>query len=155
VNETLQQYANELYQSLSAEVLQELRKYEKKMTVPAGAKLITQGIRPEHLIVVDQGSVEISIPAGGQAIFLAVAGQGKVCGLRSIVGGVLPETDVTTLEPCEITLIPDVPFNAVLKQHPEMYFAIAKVLSGDLKTAETILREIPSCRQRRCPPGAS
>ncbi len=101
------------------------------------------------MIIVDKGSVEISIPAGGHTISLAVAGKGKVCGLRSIVGGVLPEIDVTTLEQCEVTLIPAGIFTGMVERHPEMYFAIAKVLSGDLKAAETILREIPSTRRRR------
>jgi len=125
------------------------------MTAPIGSRLVTQGIRPEHLIIVDYGLVEISISAGSQSISLSVAGQGKVLGLRSIVGGVLPEIDVTTLEQCEITLIPDVAFAGVVKEHAEIYFAIAKVLSGDLKRAEVILRDIPSRRRRRCAPGAS
>ena len=154
MNDTLLEYANELYESLSAEVLQKLKKYEKKMTVPIGFKLVTQGIRPGHLIIVDKGSVEISISSGSQSMFLGVAGQGKVLGLRSTVGEALPEINVTTLEQCEITLIPDVAFIGVVKEHAEMYLAIAKVLSGDLKTAEVILREIPSSRQRRCAPGA-
>ena len=153
MHETLHECANELYQALPAEVLQKLRKCETKMTVPPGARLITKGVRPEHLIMVGKGSVEVSIPTDGRAISLAVAGQGKVCGLRSIVGRVLPEIDVTTLEQCEITLVPDAAFIAVLKQHPEMYFAIAKVLSGDLKTAQTLLREISSRRKRHCTPG--
>ena len=125
------------------------------MTAPIGYGLITEGIRPGHLIIVDQGSVEISISSGSQSISLAVAGPGKVLGLRSVVGGVLPETNVTTLEQCEITLIPEAAFVGVVKEHTEMYFAIAKVLSGDLKTAEVILREIPPGRQRRCAPGAN
>ena len=87
MNDTLLEYANELYESLSAEVLQKLRKYEKKMTVPIGFKLVTQGIRPGHLIIVDKGSVEISTSSGSQSMSLAVAGQGKVLGLRSTVGG--------------------------------------------------------------------
>ncbi len=153
MNETLQEYSNELYQSLPAEIRQELRKYETKVTVPPGVKLVTQGICPENLIIVDQGSVEISVPAGVRAIFVAVAGRGKVYGLRCIVGGVMPEIDVTTLEQCEITLIPGSAFVGILQEHQEMYFAIARVLSSDLKTAQTLLREIPSSRQRRCAPG--
>jgi Cyclic nucleotide-binding domain len=149
VNESLKESLNELYQSLPAEICQELGKYEKRMTVAPGVRLIMQGLCPEHLIIVDEGSVEISIPAGDHAIFLVVAGQGKVCGLCAIVGGVLSEIDATTLEHCEITAIANGAFTDMVKQHPEMYAAIAKVLSGDLKTAGTFLRQNTPYRQRR------
>jgi CRP-like cAMP-binding protein len=134
---------NELYQSLAPNIREELRKHEQEVTAPPGTKLISQGIAPEHLIIISKGSVEISVPAGSRAIFLAVAGEGKVLGLRGIVSDVLPEIDVTTLENCRIILIPREKFLEVLKAHPEIYFAVSKVLSGDLQTAERLLREKP------------
>ena len=134
---------NELYESLAPNIREELLKCEEEITAPPGTKLISQGIAPEYVIIVKKGSVEISVPAGPRAIFLAVAGNGKVLGLRGIVSDVRPEIDVTTLEECKITLIPRIKFLEVLKVYPETYFAVSKVLSGDLKTAERLLREKP------------
>ena len=148
MHDTLQESSNELYESFSEEICEELGRHGKKATIRPGTRLIEQGTNPAYLIILDKGSVEISVPAGGQSISLEVSGRGKVCGLRSIVSGVLAETDVTAVEECEVTLIPAGLFVDMLKQHPEMYFAIAKVLSADLKTAEKILREMPSTRRR-------
>lgn len=134
---------NELYKSLSPAARDELSGHEKQATVPAGRKLISQDAIPEHLIVIEQGSVEISVPAGKRAMPLSVAGEGKVLGLRPIVAGVLPEIEATTLEECRISLISRQDFLRVLSQHPEMYFAIAKVLSTDLNAAQRFLRMTP------------
>jgi CRP-like cAMP-binding protein len=149
VNDTRQEASNELYESLSEEVRHELRKHGEKTTVASGTRLLAQGVCPAYVIIVDKGSVEVSIPAGGQSISLAVFGKGKVCGLRSVVGGVLPDINVTAREQCEVTLIPSDVFTGMVKRHPEMYFAIARVLSGDLKAAETLLRDKPSTRRRQ------
>src|SRR5579864_2721345 len=127
---------NELYKSLSPAVRDELSKQEKRAIVPAGTNLIGEAVTPERMIAIERGSVEISVPAGGRTISLNVAGEGKVLGLQSIIAGALPEIEATTLEECTISFISRKDFLKVLEQHPEMYFAIAKVLSAELNTAE-------------------
>ncbi|HLK54817.1 MAG TPA: hypothetical protein VKU42_15260, partial [Candidatus Angelobacter sp.] len=52
-------------------------------------------------------------------------------------------TDVTCVEPCNITILPRDVFLDLLKSHPEIYFAVAKVLSADLQIADRILRNHP------------
>lgn|SRR5579864_2837847 len=134
---------NELYKSLSPAVRDDLSRLEKRAIVPAGTKLISEAVAPERVIVIERGSVEISVPAGERAMSLNVAGEGKVLGLRSIIAGAVPEIEATTLEECAISFISRQDFLKVLEQNPEMYFAIAKVLSADLNTAERFLREAP------------
>jgi CRP-like cAMP-binding protein len=132
---------NELYQSLPPAARETLSQYEERVTVPAGTKLIRQGVMPEHLIAIQQGSVEVSVPAGEKAMLLSVAGEGKILGLRPILSRAAPEIEATAVEDCTILRIPQQRFLEVLKQHPEMYFAISKVLSGDLNAAERFLRQ--------------
>src|SRR5947209_3782268 len=134
---------NELYETLSAEVREVLLKLEQVSTFPAGAQLIAQNVAPEHVIILNQGSVEISVPAQGKTISMALAGNGKVFGLRSVVSGELPEINVICLEECTVTLLPRAGFLRTLKQYPQVYFAVAKVLSADLKLAQDLLREMP------------
>ncbi|HEY6972573.1 MAG TPA: Crp/Fnr family transcriptional regulator [Candidatus Angelobacter sp.] len=134
---------NELYVGLAPAVVEELTTREDRETVPAGTKLISQGTMPEHLIFIEQGSVEVAVPAGDKALCLSIVGPGKVLGLRAIVANVQPEIDATAVEQCAIVRIPKGIFLEVLKQHPEMYFAISKVLSNDLNTAERVLRGLP------------
>ena len=134
---------NELYASLSPAVRDELSKYEEEILVPEGTTLISRSVAPEHVIVLQQGAVEISVPAGDKVLPLSIAHSGKVLGLRAIIAGALPEIEVRTVEECKILRIPKESFLEVLKQHPELYFAISKVLSADLNVAERFLRDIP------------
>jgi CRP-like cAMP-binding protein len=48
--------------------------------------------------------------------------------------------DVTCLETCHVRLIPRDAFAAILQDNPQVYFAVAKVLSSDLNIADNILR---------------
>lgn len=134
--------SNELYESLAADATEELKRHEKTITVGSGKKLIGLGDAPIHLIIVNAGSAAISIADGRRLISLGVAGSGKVLGLRPIISGMPSEIEASTLEECAISLIPQQQFLEVLKQHPEIYIAIARILSADLKAAERVLRDL-------------
>jgi CRP-like cAMP-binding protein len=69
--------------------------------------------------------------------------------MRAAISGELPEIDVTAIESCRITTVPRDAFLNLLKHHPEIYFVVARVLSGDLQIADRILRN----SSRRCSPG--
>ena len=139
---------NELYQLLAPAVRDELSRHEEQATVPAGRNLISESVIPEYLIAIQKGSVEISVPSGKKAMPVSVAREGKVLGLRPIVADTLPGFNATCLEQCKISMIPRRDFLDVLNQHPEMYFAVAKVLSIDLNTAERFLRKASRAANR-------
>ena len=61
----------------------------------------------------------------------------------------LPEINVICVDSCHITTVPRDVFLALLQAHPETYFAVARVLSGDLQLADRILRN----SARRSSPG--
>lgn len=132
---------NELYTSLSPAGCEELSLLEQEMMVPAGTTLISHTRSPEYLIIIEEGSVEISVAGPQKPMRLNVATAGKVLGLRAIVSGELPETEATTLTECKLRRIPRQAFLEVVKQRPELYLAICKVLSSDLNTAERFLRQ--------------
>src|SRR5947209_2326852 len=139
---------NELYSSLSREITERLRSFEETKTLPAGSALLTANAPVKHVIIVSKGSVEVSIPAGNRSISMAVAGEGKVFGLRAVVTGLLPDINVTCLDECTVTLLPRDQFLGLLREYPQIYFAIAKVLSADLKLAQNLL-----CQMARTPSG--
>jgi CRP-like cAMP-binding protein len=132
---------NELYANLSAPVLQQLAEQERSATVSRGSKLIQYRVSPNQLIILNSGLAEITVPVAGKTVSLGTAGPGKVLGLRSVMCGEVPEIDVTCLEECDITLLARDSFLEVLHRNPEMYFAVVKVLSADLKAAQSFLRE--------------
>lgn len=133
--------SNELYANLSAEVLQQLTNEERSATVPAGSKLIEYAVAPRQLIILNSGLAEITVTVAGKPASLDIAGPGSVLGLRSIMCGEVPEIDVTCLEDCEITLLQRDTFLEVLRRNPDMYFAVVKVLSEDLKRVQGFLRD--------------
>lgn len=136
---------NELYAGVSAELRKELEKYEEVRRVPRDYKLIQRHVAVGRLIILTSGEVEISVPSGGTEVSLGTAGPGKVFGMRAVISGELPEIDVTCLEECEIAVIPGEKFMSVLRENPQMYFAVAQVLSGDLKIADQLIR---NCARR-------
>jgi CRP-like cAMP-binding protein len=134
---------NELYATLRAELRHELAQHEQLMTVPEGAILIDHGILPDYLVILNSGTVRVSVPTPKRAASMTTGQQGRVFGMRAAISGELPEIDVTCLEPCNITILPRDVFRDLLKIHPEIYFAVAKVLSADLQIADRILRNHP------------
>ncbi|HTC93196.1 MAG TPA: Crp/Fnr family transcriptional regulator [Terriglobales bacterium] len=140
---------NELYTSMAAEMRQKLERHEEIKTMPPGTRLLSEGIRTEHLIIIKSGSVEVSISSAGKEIPIGIARAGKVFGLRSVVAGEAPEINATTLEDCTVALIPKNRFTEVLKQHHQIYFAVAKVLSDDLSMVNDLLRRIPRTANRQ------
>jgi CRP/FNR family transcriptional regulator, cyclic AMP receptor protein len=134
---------NELYALLRAELRSELAQHEQFINAPAGATLINHCVLPDHLVILNSGTVRVSVPCPQRVVSLTTGQQGKVFGMRAAISGELPEIDVTCVEPCNITILPRDAFLGLLKNHPEIYFAVAKVLSADLQIADSILRNHP------------
>jgi len=134
------QTTNELYAGLTPELQRQLEKHEQDLKVPRGYRIVQHGVAPKRLVIINSGTVEISVPSGGSEVLLGTSGAGKVFGMRAVVTGEAPETNVTCLEECEIAIIPEETFNVLLREKPQIYFAVAKVLSADLKIADQLIR---------------
>jgi CRP-like cAMP-binding protein len=132
--------ANELYAMLSPELRVELAKYERTVTVPGSTQLIRRGMVQDQLVIVNSGRVEITLTDMHESISLPSTQGGKVFGMRAVVCGELPEVNVTSQENCRITLISRDAFLTTVRDHPQMYFAIAKVLSDELVMAQRFLK---------------
>jgi len=141
-------HTNELYAMLPAAVWQELEKHEHFRTVPQGTTLIEHGQLPDDLVILNSGTVQISVPCRRRSASLTTGQAGKVFGMRAAISGEPPDIDVTCTEPCRVTFLPRDVFLTLLKTNPQIYFAVAKVLSADLLIADRILRNF----SRRCPP---
>jgi CRP-like cAMP-binding protein len=147
--------ANELYAALSSELAGLLRQCESPALLKAGMSLISHEEDPDQLVIVRSGEVLISLPSARDSVTLGTAGPGKVLGLRCLISGKLPQIDAVCLCDCKVATIAKSRFMDVLKQHPEIYFAIAKVLSSDLELAEHHLKttsraSVRRARKNRC-----
>lgn len=130
----------ELYRSLPRDVEKTLRQAETRLTVPPSTKLIYCGRRPEHLIALCAGAVEVTLPGKNQEVILSMAGPGRIFGLRALVTGKLSETEVICRTECELCLLPMEVFASALKSHSQMYLPLAKLLSADLQLAQAYLK---------------
>ncbi len=132
---------NELYAGLPEAVRQELSRSQEAATVAPGTRLVQNDVIPEALIIVNSGTVQSTVVVAGKEMSLGIAGPGRVLALHSIMTGTAPNTTVTTLEECKVTIVPKRVFLDLLERHPEMYFAVVKVLSTDLVNADRLIRE--------------
>lgn len=140
--------ANELYAMLPLDVCRQLGEYEQSMTVPEGSRLIQHGVLPDGLVILHSGAVKVCVPCLRRSAFVTTAQAGRVFGMRATISGELPDIDVTCLESCRVTTVPRDAFLTILKNRPEVYFAVARVLSADLQMATQILR---TYHRRRAP----
>jgi CRP-like cAMP-binding protein len=135
------EFENELYAGLPEGVWQELTGHHTAETVARASRLVEKGVVPRGLIILNSGTVETTVHVGGKERSLGIAGPGKVFALHSILMGTPPETTVTCLEECRVTIVSREFFLDALARHPEMYFAVVKVLSADLARADRLIRE--------------
>jgi CRP-like cAMP-binding protein len=131
---------NEFYSMLPPSLCDQLKKHEKSLELPQGAPLMKHGVLPGGLIILNSGNVQISVPCPRRTIAVTTGQKGKVFGMRAAFAGDPPDIDVTCLDNCSVTMVPRDAFLEVLKTNPEIYIAVAKVLSADLQIAQRILR---------------
>ena len=68
-----------------------------------------------------------------------MAAPGRIFGLRALVTENLPEIEAICRTECELRLFRQI-FMSALKSHPQMYLPVARLLSADLKLAQTYLK---------------
>lgn len=131
------------------EIVELLRECESPALLKAGMLLIRHGEDPDHLVIVHSGEVRLSLPSREDSVFLGTAGPGKVLGLRCLISGERPDIDALCVCDCRVAIISKSRFMDLVKSHPEIYFAIAKVLSSDLELAEHHLKTTARVYARR------
>jgi CRP-like cAMP-binding protein len=131
---------NDLYDGLSTEMKQELAGCEQVLSVPAGTRLAECGAPADQLIILNSGTAKIYLLAGRKKVPLGIAGPGTVFGLSSMLAETPLDRGLTSLEPCEVTILPKKAFLDALNRNQHMYFAIVKLLSADLAGADRIIR---------------
>ena len=115
----------------------------------AGMLAMKHGEDPERLVILHSGEVRLSLPSQGDSVFLGTAGPGKVLGLRCLISGERPDIDALCVCDCRVAIISKTCFMELVKSHPEIYFAIAKILSSDLELAEHHLKTTSRAYARR------
>ena len=112
--------------------------YEREPSATPG--LAECGAPADQLIILNSGTAKIYLLAGRKKVPLGIAGPGTVFGLSSMLAETPLDRGLTSLEPCEVTILPKKAFLDALNRNQHMYFAIVKLLSADLAGADRIIR---------------
>jgi CRP/FNR family cyclic AMP-dependent transcriptional regulator len=110
---------------LSATETAELRKHGRRMTVPQGTAVFTQGDRHEGIFIIDGGQVRVYYTApSGREITLAYWTPGHFIGGPEITGGGAHMWSGVAVNDCEITLLSGATLQRLLTRIPNFALAL-------------------------------
>jgi CRP/FNR family transcriptional regulator, cyclic AMP receptor protein len=110
---------------LSAAETAELRKQARRMTVPQGTAVFTQGDRHEGIFIIDSGQVRVYYTApSGREITLAYWTPGHFIGGPEIAGGGAHMWSGVAVNDCEITVLASASLQRLLARIPNFALAL-------------------------------
>lgn len=98
---------------------------------PAGSVIITEGQEGNHMYVVMEGEVSITL----KAKLLATARPGEIVGEMAMVSSNLRSATVTANTDCVLAQIDQGSFESLLQHVPEFTIHVMNVLAGRLQNA--------------------
>jgi CRP/FNR family transcriptional regulator len=103
-----------------------------------GEIIFKEGTAPMGLYWINKGKVKLSITGeDGKEQIIRLANEGDLMGYRALLSGGLYHATAVPLEGCELSFITKETFLEVLKKDSALSFEMMKLLSDDLKNAET------------------
>jgi CRP/FNR family cyclic AMP-dependent transcriptional regulator len=104
---------------------------EDLVEFPAGAVIITEGQKGNHMYVVMQGEVSISL----KNKLLATAAPGEIVGEMALINAEIRSATVTAKTDCVLASIDQGSFDALLRHVPDFSLHVMNVLADRLKVA--------------------
>ena len=103
-----------------------------------GEIIFKKGTAPLGLFCINKGKVKLSITGeDGKEQIIRLANEGDLMGYRALLSGGMYHATALPLEPCELSFVSKQTFLEVLKKDSALSFEMMKLLSDDLKNAET------------------
>lgn len=112
----------------------------RRMTLGADEVLFLAGDPGDGCYRVEQGLLKVSIigPTGSERI-LAILGTGAIVGELSTIDGKPRSASVTAVRPSELNFISRAAFEAVARDHPEVYKHMVTLLAARLRDTDEVL----------------
>lgn len=117
------------------DLLEIFKDSEDVVDFPAGAVIADEGAEGNHMFVVMEGRVTISI--GGQD--LATSVPGEIVGEMALINSNIRSATITAKTDCRLALIDQASFNALLRHVPDFSLYVMKVLAGRLEHAYDVI----------------
>jgi len=117
------------------DLLEVFKDSEDLVEFPAGAVIITEGQEGNHMYVVMQGEVIISL----KNKLLATAAPGEIVGEMALINADIRSATVTAKTDCVLASIDQGSFDALLRHVPDFSMHVMNVLADRLKVAFELL----------------
>lgn len=117
------------------DLLDVFRNSDDLVKFPAGATIIREGEKTNHMYVVIEGDVIISL----KNKVLARAFPGDIVGEMALINSDIRSATVTARCACQLVLIDESSFKALLKHVPEFTLHVMNVLASRLQTAYSMI----------------
>jgi CRP/FNR family cyclic AMP-dependent transcriptional regulator len=119
------------------DLLEVFRDSEDVVEFPAGAVIIEEGQEGDHMYVVMEGEVRISL----KGRHLATALPGEIVGEMALINSELRSATVTAKTDCVLASIDQASFDSLLRHVPDFTMHVMSVLADRLKVAFEMIEE--------------
>jgi len=119
------------------DLLEVFKDSEDVFEVPAGTVIIEEGQEGDHMYVVMQGEVLISL----KGRHLATAQPGEIVGEMALINAELRSATVTATTDCVLASIDQASFDSLLRHVPDFTLHVMNVLADRLKVAFEMIGE--------------
>ena len=119
------------------DLLEVFKDSEDLVEFPAGAVIITEGQEGNHMYVVMEGEVSISL----KTKHLATASPGEIVGEMALINSDIRSATVTANTVCVLASIDQSSFTSLLQHVPEFTLHVMNVLADRLKIAFEIIEQ--------------
>jgi CRP/FNR family cyclic AMP-dependent transcriptional regulator len=132
-----------LFDRLTPETVRELLAMAHTRTFEPGEVLFSEGDQPEHVYLILDGTVKLSINStGGRRLILGMAMNGDFAGLASVLCNKPQETTVETVYTSKIAVLAANDLRNFLLRHPDAYAVVSEELGRELTKACEQLRTV-------------
>jgi CRP/FNR family transcriptional regulator len=136
--ETCQSRIDSVFCKLSDDQISELSISKQCGYYSKGQIIFTEGNHSNNLFCVNNGKVKLSKFGGdGKEQIIRLAKDGDILGYRSVISGELYSVTATAIEDSKICSLPKSTFFELLEENTDLTSRIMKLLTDDLKSAQT------------------
>lgn len=133
---------SDLFGALPADILDELRGRTELHKFRRGDTVCRRGDEAAHLFVVFSGRVAVAARAtDGRESVVAVLGPGAIFGELPLFDDGVRSADIRALTTVHLISIPFDDVRAVLREHPEMLWAVVRILTRRLRATDEALAD--------------
>ncbi|YAF95259.1 MAG: sigma 54-interacting transcriptional regulator [Nodularia sp. CChRGM 3473] len=124
---------------LSPAVLDAIAQIIEEKVIPAQHNLVTEGITPEGLYILQQGQLESKTSNKNNPALACGFLPGAVIHLKELVLDELTPSTITTVTECHLWFVPAAKFRNLIKQYPEINQAFSRQLAQELAQVTSAL----------------